>query len=71
LKTVRYWYLLPLYIPPVLQSVDVWQRRGWVPGLAGIIIVTAVYWLILRLNERWGVGKLREERARIEALYQG
>jgi hypothetical protein len=71
LKTVRYWYLLPLYVPVTLQSIDAWQRRGWVPAVTAMALVTVVFWFVGWLNERVGVGMLRKERDRIESLYQG
>ena len=71
LRTVRYWYLLPLYVPCVLQSVDAWQRRQWGAAVAMMIVVTVAYWFLARLNERAAVGLLVEARERIAALYQG
>ena len=36
LRTVWYWYLLPLYVPPVLQGASSWERsRGATMGSAG------------------------------------
>jgi hypothetical protein len=70
LRTVRYWYLLPLYVPPLMLSWDTWQRGRRVPAVVALILVTVVYWLIARLNERFVVAMLLKERARIESLYQ-
>jgi hypothetical protein len=71
LRTVRYWYLLPLYIPCVLQAVEAGQRGHWGAAVAMMIVVTALYAFLARLNERQAVDVLLEERARIEALYRG
>ena len=70
LRTVRYWYLLPLYIPPVMMSWDAWQRGRRVPAVTAMILVTVVFWFIARLNERFGVAMLNRQRERIEGLYQ-
>ena len=71
LRTARYWYLLPLYIPCVLQAVDAGRRGHWGAAVAMMIVVTALYAFLARLNERRAVDLLLEERGRIERLYQG
>lgn len=69
LRTVWYWYLLPLYVPPLLQAAFLWEksRAATVVFLAA---VTACYVGLGALNSRVGVRRLLAERARLEALYQ-
>ena len=69
LRTVWYWYLLPLYVPMVLQAVSVWERSR-AAALVFMTVVTAVYVGLGLLNSRAGVTRLLTERARLEALYQ-
>jgi hypothetical protein len=69
LRTVPYWYLLPLYVPPLLQGVALWPKsRGG--ALAFLGVVTAIYAAIGVLNVRIATARLLAERARLEALYQ-
>jgi hypothetical protein len=69
LRTVPYWYLLPLYVPPVLQGIALWSKSP--PAtVVFLAVVTAVYVGIGVLNVRIGVPRLLAERARLEALYQ-
>jgi len=69
LRTVPYWYLLPLYVPTCLQAVTSWPRG---PGatLTALAVLTALYVAVGVLNVRVGVPRLLAERARLEALYQ-
>ncbi len=69
LNTARYWYLLPLYIPPVWTTIATWQNSK-AAAILMLAAVTAAYWLILRLNENFALPRLRAERTRIEALYK-
>lgn len=69
LRTVPYWYLLPLYVPPVLLAVPLWHKNP-AATLVYLGVVTAIYVGIGVLNVRVGVARLLSERARLEALYQ-
>jgi hypothetical protein len=69
LRTVWYWYLLPLYVPPVLQSVSLWEKSR-AATLVFMAVVTAFYIGLGVLNARVGVKRLLTERSRLEALYQ-
>jgi hypothetical protein len=69
LRTMPYWYLLPLYVPPVLQGAPLWPKSP-AGAIVYLVVVTAVYVAIGVLNVRVGVARLRAERARLEALYQ-
>jgi hypothetical protein len=69
LRTVWYWYLLPLYVPPVLQGVSLWEKSRTATVVL-MAVVTAVYVGLGVLNTRVGVKRLLTERARLEALYQ-
>jgi hypothetical protein len=69
LRTVWYWYLLPLYVPLVLQGLSVWERSR-AATIVFMTVVTAFYLGLGLLNTRVGVRRLLAERARLEALYQ-
>ena len=64
---VKYWYLLPLYVPVVWTMVDALPRRPWSASIT-LAIVTVVYVFIGWLNERWAVRKLQEARAKVKAM---
>jgi hypothetical protein len=67
LSRVKYWYLLPLYLPVVWMTVERWPRGPWSAGI-GLALVTALYAFIGWLNESWGVRKLQEARATVKAM---
>jgi hypothetical protein len=69
LRTAWYWYLLPLYVPPLLQSVSLWEKSR-VAAIVLLAVVTACYAGLGVLNGRTGVNRLLAERARLQALYQ-
>jgi hypothetical protein len=69
LQTVWYWYLLPLYVPPVLQAVSLWEKSR-AAAVVLLAVVTTFYVGLGVLNTRVAVRKLLSERARLEALYQ-
>jgi hypothetical protein len=69
LGTVRYWYLLPLYIPAIIQAVN-GSARHPVGAWVVLGIVTAIFAFIAWLNERLGVAFLKQERARVVSLYE-
>ncbi|MEO5820632.1 MAG: hypothetical protein ABIT71_09005 [Vicinamibacteraceae bacterium] len=68
-RTVPYWYLLPLYVPPALQAVPLWPKNP-IATLVFLGVVSAIYVGLGVLNVRVGVARLMSERARLEALYQ-
>ncbi|MBL8227205.1 MAG: hypothetical protein JNL98_01955 [Bryobacterales bacterium] len=71
LKSVRYWYVLPLWASAItlvaVKARDPWSRRVGGFAAAMTLLSAGVVWL----NEVYGVRKLREERDRIatEAKY--
>ena len=69
LRTVWYWYLLPLYVPPVLQAAYLWEKSR-AAAIVLLTVVTACYVGLGVLNTRIGIRRLLTERARLEALYQ-
>jgi hypothetical protein len=69
LRTVWYWYLLPLYVPPVLQAVHLWEKSR-AATIVLMTVVTACYVGLGVLNTRVVIRRLLTERARLEALYQ-
>lgn len=69
LRTAWYWYLLPLYVPPVLQGVSLWEKSR-AATLVWMALVTAFYVGLGVLNARVVVKRLMTERTQLEALYQ-
>jgi hypothetical protein len=69
LRTARYWYLLPLFVPPVIQALTLWEKSRSA-AIVWLIVVTVIYVGIGVLNERVGVTRLLAERAQLEALYR-
>lgn len=68
LKSVRYWYLLPLYLP-VMWTVAVAWRRNPVAAVVGWAVMTAVYGAVAWLCERAAVRRLTVERDAVASLY--
>jgi hypothetical protein len=69
LRTVPYWYLLPLYVPVALQAVAVWPKSP-AATVVFVVVTTGCYVAIGVLNVRIAGPRLRAERARLVALYQ-
>lgn len=70
LRTARYWYFLPLYVPALMTMVTTWQRGRHTAAILGWAIVSSIFIGLLWLNERVVVGFLWKERAKIGALYR-
>ena len=68
LSTMRYWYLLPCYIPSLWMSIVTWPKSRSAAILI-LIVVTGLFVFLAWLNERVGVSMLRAKRQKIEALY--
>ena len=64
----RYWSLLPLYLPMLRTVAVTWEKHPWT-ALVFWVAVTGVFVLIGWLNEGVAVNRLKEERARVAALY--
>jgi uncharacterized membrane protein YbaN (DUF454 family) len=69
LGSVRYWYLLPLYVPVLVQVVHAWQTHQRAAAVLMLVVVTALYAALAHVNERLAVNHLKEERARVASLY--
>ena len=67
LRSVTYWYLLPLFLPTLWQAGRVWNNSPWAAAvsLAGVI---AVFAFLRWLNITAGVNSLRATRAKVESL---
>lgn len=70
LGSARYWYLLPLYVPVLVQVVHTWQAGHRAAAVSLLAVVTALYAGLAYVNERLAVGHLRNERARVASLYE-
>lgn len=68
LRTVKYWYLAPMYAGLVTAVAGMWRQAtahglSPVPLLVAMVIVTAAFGLIWALNEIYGVRAVRRELA--------
>jgi hypothetical protein len=61
---VKYWYLLPLYIPIVWQFAEILQRQPWM-AVIGLTVAAAGFAFIGLLNEKFAVRFLQNARARL------
>lgn len=68
LRSVTYWYLLPLSLPTLWQAVHAWDRSPWAAAML-IAVVATVFAFVRWLNVTAGVGALRSTRANIESMY--
>jgi hypothetical protein len=68
LRSVTYWYLLPLLLPPVWVASRTWSTHPVVAAVS-LLVVLALYAGLGWLNVVWGVRSLQEKRERIDALY--
>jgi hypothetical protein len=69
LGSVPYWYLLPLFVPPIWVAIHAWHRSP--RGAAILLAVVAVFYgFVGWLNVKLAVGVLRREREKIEAMFQ-
>jgi hypothetical protein len=68
LRSVTYWYLLPLTLPILWQAGRVWSKSPWAAAisLAGAM---ALFAFLRWLNITAGVNALRATRAHVESLY--
>jgi hypothetical protein len=69
LRTVRYWYLAPLFIPVFLQMAQLFGKGRRMTAILGLAGSAAVFWLAALLNEKLALPGLVAQRKRIESLY--
>ncbi len=65
LSRIKYWYLLPLYIPILWMTVQNWPRHPYW-AVFTLAIVTTLYAFVAWLNEKWAVRNLEEARKRVK-----
>jgi hypothetical protein len=68
LRTVPYWYLLPLSVPCLWQASRAWDRQGRL-ALIPVVVFAAVFAFIGWLNVGPAVRALRAARAKVEAMF--
>jgi hypothetical protein len=69
LGSFRFWYLMPLSLPffwGILELVNEHASALW----RDLTVLAALFAAAAWLNEKWGVQRLRAERAKIEGLYK-
>ena len=73
LKSVKYWYLLPMYVGLLITSAGLFLQREkagnlvwW--DLGGPLVYTAVFAAVWWLNEVYSVGRLMDQRAKLLSI---
>jgi hypothetical protein len=67
LRSVPYWYLLPLFLPGLWVAVSQFHHAGWMV-LAPLGVLVAIYAFLGWLNVKVAVGKLHATRDEIAAI---
>ena len=75
LKSVKYWYLLPMYVGLLIISAGVFLQRAKGRNLdwrdfAGPVLYSAIFAAVWWLNEVSAVGRLRKQRARLLSMIE-
>jgi hypothetical protein len=70
LRSVTYWYLLPLFLPSLWQAVHVWDKSPWAAAVS-LAAVVALFAFLRWLNVTAGVGALLATRANVESMFPG
>jgi hypothetical protein len=68
LRSVPYWYLLPLYIPVLWMARNVWHKSP-VAAVLSLLVVLALYVGLAWLNVVAAVRGLRVARDRVESMF--
>ena len=68
LRSVTYWYLLPLFLPSLWQAVRAWNKSPWAAAVS-LAAVVAVFAFVRWLNVTAGVGALLATRANVESMF--
>jgi hypothetical protein len=67
LRSLTYWYLLPLSLPSLWQAVRVWDKSPWA-AVVSLAVVGALFVFLRWLNITAGVGALLAARANVESM---
>ena len=68
LRTVPYWYLMPLFIPGLWTFLSRWPSQGW-KTLLPIAMLVGVYSFVGWLNVVLGVRYLRGKRDQLVGMF--
>jgi hypothetical protein len=68
LRTMPYWYLVPLFVPALSIAASTWQRSRVMASVL-VAVVAAAYVFIGWLNVRVGVGALRSAREKTASMF--
>ena len=68
LRSITYWYLLPLFLPGLWQALRAWDRSPLAAGLS-LLVVIAAFAFVRWLNVRAGVAHLLATRANVESMF--
>jgi hypothetical protein len=69
LRSIVYWYLLPLSVWPLWIAAKTWQRSP-PAAVISLAVLAAAYTFVGRLNVKTAAGKLRQQRAELEAMFK-
>ena len=70
LRSVAYWYLLPLFLPTLWQAGRLWNKSPWA-AVISLAVVAALYAFVRWLNVTAGVHALLATRANVESMFPG
>jgi hypothetical protein len=68
LRTVPYWYLLPLYAWPLWIATQIW-RKSPAAAIVELLVILALYAGVGWLNAVFGVRGLRAARDKVESMF--
>lgn len=68
LRSITYWYLLPLTLPMLWQAGRVWGKSPWAAAIS-LAVAMALFVFLRWLNLTAGVNALRATRGQVESLY--
>jgi hypothetical protein len=68
LRSVAYWYLLPLALPMLWQVANAWHRNPHVATTV-LLVDTLVFGFVWWLNVVAGVRKLQAKRVNVESMF--
>ena len=67
LRTVPYWYLVPLFLPGLWTAVWTWPQSPSAAGMS-LVVLLAAFVFVGWLNVRVGVGRVRKAREQVAAM---
>lgn len=69
LRSVTYWYLLPLFLPTLWQAVGVWNKSP-LAAIISLAVVAAIFAFVRWLNVNAAVHALLATRSNVESMFR-